>query len=115
MISLVDISKRYIFVGITTNAIGYLSFTLFIFIDLFESIASAFLCSSLIVLPMSYTANRFWVFESSQNTLYDSIKFFLTYSCAVLAGVMSIQKFGNWSKPLLSAIFKCLGDWRNNF
>ena len=94
MNGLVDIGKRYIFVGITINAIGYLLFTLFIFVDLFESITSAFLCSSLIVLPISYAANRIWVFKSSQNTFYESIKFFFTYSCAVLAGVTSIQIFG---------------------
>ena len=94
MNGLVDIGKRYIFVGITINAIGYLLFTLFIFVDLFESITNAFLFSSLIVLPISYAANRIWVFKSSQNTFYESIKFFFIYSCAVLAGVTSIHIFG---------------------
>ena len=93
---MMDIGKRYILVGIASNAVGYLSFTFLIFINVFESITQAFLCSSLALLPISYAANRIWVFKSTQKLVYESIKFCFTYACAVFAGVTSIQIFDNY-------------------
>ena len=93
---IIDIGKRYVLVGIASNTVGYLSFTFLIFINVFESITRAFLCSSLALLPISYAANRIWVFNSSQNVVYESIKFCFTYACAVFAGVTSIQIFANY-------------------
>ena len=106
---LVDIGKRYIVVGIAGNVIGYLSLTFLIFINVFESITQAFLCSSLALLPISYAANRIWVFKSNQNAVYESIKFCFTYACAVLAGVTSIQIFGNhFDNPYLVQFLSAL-------
>lgn len=89
-----NISRKYLFTGLLCNLISYAAFTFLIFIELFNSITTAFIFASTITLPISYFANRIWVFKSSANPIYESMKFFLTYMCAVLAGLTSIQVLG---------------------
>ncbi len=79
---------KYLAQGISLNALGYILYSVLVYFSVVESILVAALVSSLMLLPISFAANRKWVFESNNPMAGEVTRFFFVYAFSVALNLL---------------------------
>ena len=76
--------SRFLIVGMMNTAVGYGSYSLFIFLSM--PLNLAYVLSTIIGVANSYILNKFFTFKSKKKSFWELVRFILVYTLSFFIG-----------------------------